>query len=82
VVSCRPVSHFCRRDRAIFFRLKFPLTQYIDMITKAERELIERCIQSHLNMIEHHRKAIRELKYKMTDESLIVVEPIEIKIKK
>ena len=37
--------------------------------SKAERKLFEQCIQSHLNMIEFHRKAIKDLEYKMSDDS-------------
>lgn len=39
------------------------------MLSKAERKLFEQCIQSHLNMIEFHRKAIKDLEYKMSDDS-------------
>lgn len=52
------------------------------MVTKTERELIERCIQSHLNMIKHHRKAILDLKRKMMDEPQIETQPLIVEIKK
>jgi hypothetical protein len=52
------------------------------MATKAEHELTERCIQSHLNMIKHHRKAILDLKRKMMAELQIETQPLAIEIKK
>jgi hypothetical protein len=50
------------------------------MATKAEHELIERCIQSHLNMIKHHRKAILDLKRKMMVEPQIETRTLDIEI--
>ena len=37
-------------------------------MTQDEKELIDKCIESHYNMIKHHRKAILELERKKLKE--------------
>jgi hypothetical protein len=46
-----------------------------------EKELIDRCIESHYNMIRNHRRAIVELSRKILKEPEICMECFDIEIK-
>lgn len=46
-----------------------------------QKELIDRCIESHYNMIRYHRRAIIELSRKMLKEPEICMECFDIEIK-
>tara|TARA_B100000287_G_scaffold408156_1_gene434233 strand:- start:865 stop:1029 length:165 start_codon:yes stop_codon:yes gene_type:complete len=37
-------------------------------MSQSEKELIDKCIESHYNMIKYHRKAIQELERKKFKE--------------
>ena len=43
-------------------------------MSQNEKDLIEKCIQSHRNMIKMHRKAIVELSRKLLDEPEVCME--------
>lgn len=47
---------------------------------KNQKELIDKCIESHYNMIRYHRKAIIELSRKAIKESKICMECFDIEI--
>ena len=47
---------------------------------KNQKELIDKCIESHYNMIRYHRKAIIELSRKTIKESKICMECFDIEI--
>ena len=48
---------------------------------KNQKELIDRCIESHYNMIRYHRRAIIELSRKELKEPEICMECFDIEIK-
>ena len=50
-------------------------------VDKNQKELIDRCIESHYNMIRYHRRAIIELSRKMLKEPEICMECFDIEIK-
>ncbi len=45
-----------------------------------EKKLIDRCIESHYNMIRHHRRAIIELSRKMLKEPEMCTECFDFEI--
>ena len=45
-----------------------------------EKELIDRCIESHYNMMRYHRRAIIELSRRTIRESAICVECFDFEI--
>ena len=45
-----------------------------------QKELIDRCIDSHYNMIKYHRRAIMELSRKMLKEPEICTECFDFEI--
>lgn len=45
-----------------------------------QKKMIDECIESHYNMIKHHRRAIIELSRKSMVESEICMECIDLKI--
>ena len=45
-----------------------------------QKELIDRCIESHYNMIKHHRRAIIELSRKMLKEPEMCAECFDFEI--
>ena len=47
---------------------------------KNQKELIDRCIESHYNMIRYHRRAIIELSRKMLKEPEICAECFDFEI--
>jgi len=49
-------------------------------VSKHEKELIDRCIESHYNMIRMHRRAIIELSRKTIKESEICTECFDFEI--
>ena len=49
-------------------------------MNKHEKQLIERCIQSHRNMIMYHRRQITELSRKKIDEPDICMECFDLKV--
>ena len=50
-------------------------------VDENQKELIDRCIESHYNMIRYHRRAIIELSRKMLKEPEICMECFDIEIK-
>ena len=50
-------------------------------VDEKQKELIDRCIESHYNMIRYHRRAIIELSRKMLKEPEICMECFDIEIK-
>ena len=49
-------------------------------MNKHEKELIDRCIESHRNMIMHHRRQIIELVRKKIAEPEICIECFDMKV--
>ena len=47
---------------------------------KNQKELIDRCIESHYNMIRYHRRSIIELSRKMLKESEMCIECFDFEI--
>ena len=45
-----------------------------------QKELIDRCIESHYNMIKHHRRAIVDLSRKMLKEPEMCTECFDFEI--
>ena len=45
-----------------------------------EKELIDRCVESHYNMIRYHRRAIIELSRKMLKEPEVCIECFDFEI--
>ena len=45
-----------------------------------QKELIDRCIESHYNMIKHHRRAIVDLSRKMLKEPEVCIECLDFEI--
>ena len=52
----------------------------IRIMNKSEKKLIDECIQSHHNMIKHHRKAILELSRKLIKEPEMCIECFDFEI--
>ena len=50
-------------------------------VDENQKELIDRCIESHYNMIRYHRRAIIELSRKALKEPEICMECFDIEIK-